>query len=227
MRVFWAHSGRDKPLLWEIQDQLPHCIRHWIDEKEIPPGQDIDVSIAEAIATQTDVFALFITPESVRSRWVRRELELAMDRERQLDHIFVLPIVLDRDSWNELPAEVQSKSFLECTDFSKMGVRQFRERLQKALTDIAFRLLEGRLEDAMIRQSGPLKLRECLATGKPTVSVDVPEVRMAIPHVRIAGSTKEFLRQLDTALAEDSEQAAIRRRNAVRNDGWDCVGPWS
>ncbi len=77
------------------------------------------------------------------------------------------------------------------------------------------------VDDEMIRQSGPLKLRECLATGKPTVSVDVPEVRILQPHVRVASCTAEFLEQMDQALADDSSQRSEQRREAVKNDGWD------
>jgi hypothetical protein len=77
------------------------------------------------------------------------------------------------------------------------------------------------VNDEMIRQSGPLKLRECLATGKPTVSVDVPEVRAFEPHVRISRTIPDFITQLECALAEPANGPAISRRDAVKNDGWD------
>jgi glycosyltransferase involved in cell wall biosynthesis len=77
-------------------------------------------------------------------------------------------------------------------------------------------------DDPMIRQSGPLKLRECLATGKPTVSVDVPAVRPFRPHVRIGHNHESFLEQVAEALAEapDSPLAAARQLS-VQDDGWD------
>jgi glycosyltransferase involved in cell wall biosynthesis len=76
--------------------------------------------------------------------------------------------------------------------------------------------------DPMIRQSGPLKLRECLATGKPTVSVDVPEVRPLVPHVRVAGGIDEFLAQVEDALREGiDDPARAARRERVRSDSWD------
>jgi glycosyltransferase involved in cell wall biosynthesis len=77
------------------------------------------------------------------------------------------------------------------------------------------------VDDPMIRQSGPIKLRECLATGKPTVSVDVPEVRIFQPHVRMANSVDGFIRELEWALAEQSSELARARSESVRNDGWD------
>ena len=56
--------------------------------------------------------------------------------------------------------------------------------------------------DEMIRQSNPLKLRECLATGKPTVSVEVPEAREHEPHIRVAECHEDFIHAIRDALEE-------------------------
>src|SRR5262249_39053226 len=83
-------------------------------------------------------------------------------------------------------------------------------------------LLLPYVNDEMIRQSDPLKLRECLATGKPTVSIDIPEVRHYRPHVRVASTTDEFVRQVEAAVAESSDDATIdARQRSVASDGWD------
>lgn len=79
--------------------------------------------------------------------------------------------------------------------------------------------LEG---DPMIRRSGPLKLRECLASGRPTVSVDVPEVRPLSPHVRVASGRDDFLEGVREALAEPADSPRVAARQAaVARDGWD------
>src|SRR5262249_44653048 len=82
-------------------------------------------------------------------------------------------------------------------------------------------LLMPYVNDDMIRQSNPLKLRECLASGKPTVIIDVPEARKYEPHVRIGADMKAFLRQIDEALAEPPDSPSIRaRQESVRAEGW-------
>jgi glycosyltransferase involved in cell wall biosynthesis len=83
-------------------------------------------------------------------------------------------------------------------------------------------LLLPYVDDPMIRQSGPLKLRECLATGKPTVSIDVPDVRPYEPHVRIGRNREEFLENVRSALAE-SPDSLLRnaRRDLVSGDDWN------
>jgi glycosyltransferase involved in cell wall biosynthesis len=83
-------------------------------------------------------------------------------------------------------------------------------------------LLMPYVDDAMIRKSGPLKLRECLASGKPTVSIDVPEVRALQPHVRVAADRQAFLDEVGEALAEPPDSPSVQaRQKAVEADGWD------
>lgn len=83
-------------------------------------------------------------------------------------------------------------------------------------------LLLPYVDDAMIRQSGPLKLRECLASGKPTVSIDVPEVRALQPHVRVAADRQAYVEEVRQALAEAPGSANVKaRQHAVEDDGWD------
>jgi glycosyltransferase involved in cell wall biosynthesis len=84
-------------------------------------------------------------------------------------------------------------------------------------------LLLPYMDDPMIRRSNPLKLRECLATGKPTVSVDIPEVRAMAPHVEVAGTTADFIGAVRRALAGAADaSAAAARQAAVRADSWEA-----
>lgn len=80
-------------------------------------------------------------------------------------------------------------------------------------------LLLPYVDDEMIRQSSPLKLRECLASGKPTVSVSVPEARLLEPHVRVAVDSAEFVRLVGDSLLESGRISAARQA-AVSKDDW-------
>ena len=102
-----------------------------------------------------------------------------------------------------------------------IGPRTYDE-LPRYISGLDVLLLPYLADDPMIRLSGPLKLRECLASGKPTVSVDVPEVRGLQPHVRVASSRESFLDHVREALEEpsDSDRVGARQR-AVEQDDWD------
>jgi glycosyltransferase involved in cell wall biosynthesis len=70
--------------------------------------------------------------------------------------------------------------------------------------------------------ANPIKLREYLATGKPVVAVDTPQVRKFADVVAVARTREEFLHKLDEVLAEPpASDAAERRINRVRSLGWD------
>jgi glycosyltransferase involved in cell wall biosynthesis len=102
-----------------------------------------------------------------------------------------------------------------------LGHRPYDE-LPRYLAGLDVLLLPYLADDPMIRRSSPLKLRECLATGRPTVSVDVPEVHSLEPHVRVAHDRGEFLDHVRSALAEPPDPSRIEaRQRAVAADGWD------
>lgn len=117
------------------------------------------------------------------------------------------------------PVDYCEESFSALPNVHMMG-RQPYEDLPKWIAGLDVLLLPYR-DDEMIRQSGPLKLRECLASGKPTVSVDVPEVRVFEPHVRVGSTDDEFIRHVEEAMNETDPQTADRRQMAVSKDSWE------
>jgi glycosyltransferase involved in cell wall biosynthesis len=79
------------------------------------------------------------------------------------------------------------------------------------------------VRDRMILQSNPLKLRECLATGKPLVSVDLPEARRFQPLISVARGQSEFSELVRMAISTPVSAADVAARQAaVRNDDWDA-----
>jgi len=50
---------------------------------------------------------------------------------------------------------------------------------------------------------GPLKIRECLAVGKPTVLQNIPDLRQFADVVRLYDSPDQFIAQVDAALGRD------------------------
>jgi glycosyltransferase involved in cell wall biosynthesis len=66
----------------------------------------------------------------------------------------------------------------------------------------------------------PIKLREYLAAGLPVVSTALPEARAYGDLVRIGATPEAFVRELEAAVADTSDAAALRRMEAVRGDTW-------
>lgn len=68
--------------------------------------------------------------------------------------------------------------------------------------------------------TNPVKVYEMLASGRPVVSVPLPEIIPLTPFVRLAASAAEFEREIEAALAEDGGAAAARRAFA-REQTWE------
>ncbi len=74
---------------------------------------------------------------------------------------------------------------------------------------------------AWSHHANPIKLREYLSTGKPVVSVDIPQARKFADVVGIAADREQFLAKLEEALATTRDPDAVRRRmDRVRSATW-------
>lgn len=129
MKIFFSHSSRDKALLRELRDCLPPWLTAWIDEDELRFGEDLEVSLKGAIDDQTDYLVLFVGHEAFASPWVRREVEWALQREKALGRVLVLPVLLVdvRERLEEIG--LAGRITLEVTDFSRAGTKLLAEKL--------------------------------------------------------------------------------------------------
>lgn len=130
MKIFLSHSNRDKALVREIKSNLPSYIKTWIDEEDLLVGMDLIVSIQKAIQEQADYVVIFLGREAVKSDWVKKELNWALRREKEIKRNFVLPVLLE-DVWNEVePAEFKNRLYLKCFDQSEKSIKAFTENLK-------------------------------------------------------------------------------------------------
>ena len=82
-------------------------------------------------------------------------------------------------------------------------------------------IIPYKLTDQVIA-ANPLKLREYLAMGLPTVSVSTPEIDQFADVVSVNRTREDFLCSLRSALATPSTDDAIRRRmRAVADVSWE------
>jgi glycosyltransferase involved in cell wall biosynthesis len=77
-------------------------------------------------------------------------------------------------------------------------------------------------QNELVRNVNPLKLREYLATGKPVVSVPMPELKRFAHCVGLASTPEEFLREIERALSEDDDDKRLKRRREVSGMTWDA-----
>ena len=68
----------------------------------------------------------------------------------------------------------------------------------------------------------PLKLREYLATGKPVISTDLPELEDFAPYLRLARTASDFVAQIEHVLQADSASDQLTRQHAVAGTSWEA-----
>jgi len=71
-------------------------------------------------------------------------------------------------------------------------------------------------------QCGPLKIRECLAVGKPTVLQNIPDLRQFSDVVRLYDSPEQFIAQVDAALTTPRDDLAAAMRRHVQGQTWEA-----
>jgi hypothetical protein len=144
-----------------------------------------------------DLVLIFVGRDAVRSAWVKKELEWALKRERELGRSFVFPVLLDDESWDLLkPTEFRRRKYIKCTDYSEAGVRSTAERLKDELFALSSRLVErdhekaGRLEGiGSATEEGPKSSVESL--------VGVLRVYQNMSEKRIRDTLSELFDELE------------------------------
>ncbi|UCD51006.1 MAG: glycosyltransferase [Phycisphaerales bacterium] len=76
-------------------------------------------------------------------------------------------------------------------------------------------------QNRWIEACNPIKLKECLALGKPIVSTPFPELQKYRELVYQAATPEAFAEAIRTALAEDNAERISARRKAVESASWD------
>lgn len=126
--IFISHTWKDKPFARRLASDLVQLgARVWIDEAEIKLGDSLIEKIRTGI-DDVDYLAVVLSPDSVASSWVQREVDIAMTQEIEGKQVKVLPL-LYRDC--DLPWFLKGKLY---ADFSKP------DRYSSALQQIIDRL---------------------------------------------------------------------------------------
>jgi len=91
--IFLSHTHADKAFVRKLAADLEaHGVRYWLDEAEIKVGESLVEKIRQGL-DGADFVAAILSPSSIASPWVQRELDVAMNQEIAGRRIKVLPIL--------------------------------------------------------------------------------------------------------------------------------------
>ncbi len=100
--VFLSHSSKDRDFVLRLARMLKdHKVRYWYSAAHIVGAKQWHDEIGRALG-RCDWFLIVLTPDSVRSQWVKRELLFALNEGRYNERIIPLlrkPCEYSRLSW--------------------------------------------------------------------------------------------------------------------------------
>ena len=126
--IFLSHSHADKPFARKLAKDLKDAgARVWIDEAELQIGDSLIEKIREGIDSM-DYLAVILSPASVHSRWVQKEVDIAMNLEIQGKGITVLPLMYQ---YCEMPGFLVGKFYgdFTCSNTYEAALRQVLQRI--------------------------------------------------------------------------------------------------
>jgi hypothetical protein len=111
--IFLSHTAVDKPFVRRLRDDLlGHGVpRVWVDEAEIEIGDSLISKIEEGM-NNTRFIGVVLSTRSIEAPWVKKELDVAMNREIAGDAV-VLPLLYEKCL---LPGFLQGKLYADFTD---------------------------------------------------------------------------------------------------------------
>lgn len=91
--IFISHNHKDKPFARRVADDLRRAGANvWIDQAEIQLGDSLIEKIRSGI-DDMDYLAVVLSPDSVKSSWVRKEVRIAYEQEIKGKRVKVLPLI--------------------------------------------------------------------------------------------------------------------------------------
>jgi hypothetical protein len=112
-KIFLSHTKVDKTFVRKLAADLRnngHTV--WIDEAEINIGDSLIGKIRNGLES-VDYVAAILSKASIESEWVKKELEIASNREIKEKRIIVLPILIENV---KLPGFLEGKLYGDFSD---------------------------------------------------------------------------------------------------------------
>jgi hypothetical protein len=119
IRAFVSYSSVDAKWARRLADALDQeAIKVWLDEREMRVGDSLWETIGAGIDSSAYLL-LLISPRSVASPWVRRELNAGLSNEITAGRKIVLPVVVETA---ELPVFLRERLYCDLSAGFKQGV---------------------------------------------------------------------------------------------------------
>jgi serine/threonine protein kinase len=131
--IFISYSSADRDFVEKLASDLRASgIEVWLDKWEIKVGDSIIQKINDGIR-DNDYLAIVLSPASVRSRWVRKELSAALMKELEESRsVVVLPILC---KGCDIPPLLAGKRYADFREDYERGLKEVQLTLESAISE--------------------------------------------------------------------------------------------
>ncbi len=140
---FLSHNNKDKVFVRKLsQELMKKGYNTWIDETKIGISDSLTLNIEKAISN-CSYFGVILSPESVNSDWVQKEIEIALKAENSRKKI---KIILIRIKKCNIPKTLLDKFYIDFTEGFEIGFDILIDKLRRDLQQDSYnkeRVLEN------------------------------------------------------------------------------------
>jgi hypothetical protein len=139
--IFISYSSKDATFVQRLADDLSaQQLKVWLDKFEMKVGDSLNQKLQEGISS-SGWLGVVLSPNSISSAWVTRELNAALMQELERKQVFVLPILYQNC---DIPIFLRDKVYADFRSSYQDGLRALLERLDPPLkADLLERLMSG------------------------------------------------------------------------------------
>jgi len=120
--VFLSHSSKDRGFVMRLARMLKrHKVRYWYSAAHILGAKQWHDEIGRALR-RCEWFLIVLTPDSVRSQWVKRELLFALNDIRYNERI--VPLLLKPCNYSRLSWTLPEFQLVDFSGSFDLGCRQ-------------------------------------------------------------------------------------------------------
>jgi len=111
--IFLSHNRNDKPFVRKVYRKLiERGIKTWYDEAEILPGDSLITKMEQGLS-EMDFLGAFLSPDSIKSFWVKKEINIVLSSEMIQHKVRVIPILINNLKDSSIPPMLSDKYYID------------------------------------------------------------------------------------------------------------------
>lgn len=132
-RVFISYSSSDKAFATQLaNDLIISGIDIWIDVLEIKAGDSLVEKIFNEGIGKVDYLLIVLSKTSVKSKWVKKELNVSFVRELNSANVFIIPILMDDCS---IPISISDKKHADFRNNYGFGLTEVLKSIPTSVSE--------------------------------------------------------------------------------------------